>query len=122
MIIFKDLCFDEHGMLSYAIHNGKRFFTNSPLWKINCNNNEYTIKDMESFTYSEYDNYIELKWSSSEVNIIVSVFYEDKYEFNIAVKSLNSEIENVVFPIFDDVNSISQDCQKKMAIKKKAIA
>ena len=96
-------------MLSYAIYNDKRFFANSPLWKIKCNKNEYTIKDMESFSHTEYDNYIELKWSNKEVSVIVCVFYDDKYEFNIAVTASNDTIDNVVFPIFDDVNSISQN-------------
>ena len=109
MIKFHDLSFDEKGFLSYMTHEGKQFFKNSPLWKVTCTDCEYTINDMDSFTHKSREDYIELMWKSEKIAVTVCIYYEEKYEFNISVKTVEDGVENVVFPIFDDVNSIAND-------------
>ena len=107
MINFNELFFNEDGYLLYAEHQGKRFFANSPLWEVKCNDAVYTIRDMTEFSYIDHGHYMELFWNNDKTEVSVCIFLDKKYEFNISVKTADDAIEKVVFPIFNDVNSIS---------------
>lgn len=116
MVNFKDLYFSDNGMISYCIHNNRKIFNNSSLWKIICSDSTYTIESMNSFTYTKSNNYIDLKWESSELIVTVTILYTDKYEFNISVKSNSKNIDRIMFPVLDNVNSLGADEESYMLL------
>ena len=82
MIKFYNLYFSDEGILKYAEHRGKKFFCNSPLWSVVCENSEYNIYSMTDFSFKKEDDYIELVWKSDMLNVSVTIIHNDKYEFN----------------------------------------